>query len=129
MANSRERRLRFARLYSAGRSLRAVRSPVAPKMTMAQGPLWGGPACAGCAICSNASNSFSSCGILLLLRLRGSFRRLLQLNMAPELLAHGAQQLFRETVLLARAEPRVQRGRQHVRRYGFIQRSLNGPAA
>src|SRR6266436_2766004 len=37
MANCLESRLSFARLQSAGMSLRLVRSPVAPKMTMTQG--------------------------------------------------------------------------------------------
>src|ERR1700692_3887947 len=37
MANCLERRLSFARLHSAGMSLRLVRSPVAPKITMTQG--------------------------------------------------------------------------------------------
>src|SRR5271165_271380 len=37
MANCLDRRLSFARLHSAGISLRLVRSPLAPKMTMTQG--------------------------------------------------------------------------------------------
>src|ERR1700730_3210782 len=41
MANCFERRLSFARLESAGMSLRLVRSPVAPKMTITQGDALG----------------------------------------------------------------------------------------
>src|SRR5580692_7907033 len=37
MANSRESRSALARLYSAGMSLRAVKSPPAPKITITQG--------------------------------------------------------------------------------------------
>ena len=60
MANSRESRLLFARLYSAGISLRAVRSPVAPKITMTQGPLGGGAADPPWSVSSRVSSSAKS---------------------------------------------------------------------
>jgi hypothetical protein len=51
-----------------GISLRAVRSPVAPKITITHGPLGGGPGGAPCAVSSCVANSFSNCGMSVVLR-------------------------------------------------------------
>ena len=49
--------------------------------------------------------------------------------MPAEALAHRRQHLFRESVLAARAEAGVERGRQHVGRHRLLDRRHDGPAA
>src|SRR4051794_37819290 len=51
------------------------------------------------------------------------------LDMPAETLAHGGEHLLREGVVLARAEAGVERGREHLRRHGLLDRGHNGPAA
>src|SRR5689334_5429259 len=53
----------------------------------------------------------------------------LGLDVPPESLAHGGKDLLREGVLTARAEARIERGGENVRRNRFLDRGLNGPAA
>ena len=48
---------------------------------------------------------------------------------ATKLLAHGREQFFCKSVILARAKTGVQRGRQHIGRHRFLNGCLNGPAA
>src|ERR1700688_2158234 len=123
-ANSSGRKLAAARLYSAGMSLRLARSPEAPKITSAHGgagwrSAWacaGGCDWAGCDI-----------GSPLLATSPGlAARRALQV--AAELLAHGGEHLLAEGVLLARAEAREQRRREHVGRHRFLERGGDRPA-
>src|SRR5690349_19027369 len=53
----------------------------------------------------------------------------LLLHMPPELPAHRRQQLVLEIRLAARVEALVQRGGQHRRGHGLVDRGLDGPAA
>src|SRR5205823_9818027 len=48
---------------------------------------------------------------------------------ATELLSHRRENFFGESVLLARAETRKQRGGEHVHGHGFIDGCLDGPAS
>ena len=51
------------------------------------------------------------------------------LDVAAETEAHGRQQLLAEGVRLARAEPGVERGGEHVGGNGLLDGRLDGPAA
>src|SRR5271165_4907900 len=64
---------------------------------------------------------FALSSLLLLSRAR--------LYVPAELLPHGRQHLLRESMLLPGPEAHVERRSQHLRRYRFIDRSLNRPAA
>src|SRR5437868_6456181 len=104
-------------------SLRAVRSPVAPKITMMQGLAGFAPR----PVRPNSSFTFRlrTVSVMLLFRSLRSGR----FNVAAELLPHCRQNLFREGVLLARAEADIERRGQHVGRNGFVDSSVDGPAA
>src|SRR5437764_838276 len=104
-------------------SLRPVRSPVAPKITMMQGlaglaPRWLRPK-------RSLMFRFRTVSVILL------FRSLCCrcFYMAAEFLSHRRQDLLRKGVLLTRAEADIERGRQHVRGNGFIDGCVDGPAA
>src|SRR6185437_4611351 len=88
MANSRESRLLLERLYSAGISLRAVRSPVAPKITITHGPVWRG---APVGVRSRVGSSRSMlCGMVVfspIMRLVSSVRFVRQIFVAWRLAA------------------------------------------
>src|SRR3954447_23869208 len=104
-------------------SLRAVRSPVAPKITITQGLAGFAPR----PVRPNSSFTFRlrTVSVILFLRsLRGG-----RFDVAAKLLPHSRQDLFREGVLLARAEADVERRSQHVGRNGFVDSSIDSPAA
>src|SRR5215475_7300615 len=109
-----------ARLVSAGRSLRLVRSPLAPKMIMTHGDaLWG------------TSRSFRF-AILAFRRprpVRSAHRLLLFFHVPAKLEAHGGKDLAGEVVLAARGEALVQRSAQHRRRGGGLDGRKKRPAA
>src|SRR5215467_7654488 len=94
-------------------SLRRVRSPAAPKITMMHGSPGFPITCvlvAGIAsVTAMASISF-------------------QFDVPAELLAHCRQHLLCEGMLLPRAEANKEGCRQHVDRHGFVDRGLDRPA-
>src|SRR5712692_11056731 len=113
-----ESRPPLARLYSAGISLRLVRSPPAPKITMTQGGAgWASPG-----LCASADailvspfsgprparRSHCLCRCAAGVLTAGRF-----FHVPAELLPHRGEDLLREGVLLARAETRVQRLGEH----------------
>src|SRR6185312_5026315 len=131
-----------ARLYRAGTTRRLVRSPVAPKMTMAQGSA--GWACrrggaSATRTVDDIRDRLSSMTLLRglagcraalrLVRLRFRLDRFLAFDMSAEAEAHGREHLFAERVLLPRTESGVQRTREHVGGDGLLDRGLDGPAA
>src|SRR5271154_217058 len=98
MANCLERRPSCARLASAGMSLRLVRSPLAPNMTMTQGEAMG--------LCS-----LLSVGIMQIVLSQAACWRpgallvtVFFLEMAAELKAHGGQNFCGEIIFTARRE-------------------------
>src|SRR6267142_3639566 len=132
IANSCDSMPLFARLYSAGISLRAVRSPLAPKMTMMHGPV-----CRTTVVRSAGDvrlSSFSRGMGWTVSCVDNVFRvdaecLFFQLDVPAKLLAHGAQKLFGKGMVLARAEARIQSRRQHIDGNRRIERGLDRPAA
>src|SRR4051812_313819 len=105
-------------------SLRFVRSPVAPKMTMAQGG-------AGRAFSSSTRSrvSFATGEVMATFPFRSALRRVgRMLDVAAELVAHSGEHLVAEGVLLARAEAVEQRRRENVDGYGFLDGGLHRPS-
>ena len=51
------------------------------------------------------------------------------LDVSAEAQPHGREHLFAEGVLLPRAEPGIERRREHVGRNRFLDRGLDGPPA
>ncbi len=125
-----------------GITRRLVRSPLAPKITMAQGSA--GLACrrggtrsparselfesADCRACVTPRHS-ASLSAPRFFRLWFGINGPAALDVPAEAEAHGRQHLFAEGVLLARAEAGVERRGQHVGRHRFLDRGLDGPAA
>src|SRR5689334_395199 len=107
MANSRESRLLFARLYKAGKSLRAVRSPVAPKITITQGPVWRASPDGGF---SRLGSSCSICCVMFFLPIRRRFLLAALFDVTAKLLSHGREKFFSKSMIPARAEPGIERG-------------------
>src|SRR5450432_3582472 len=109
-------------------SLRLVRSPVTPKITMMQGsatrPTRGlaGVGKASVRAMSVLSSKFVAV-FLRLLRLRFRF------DVSAELLPHGRKNFVGEGMFLARAKTRIQRGCQHFRWNCFFNGSLDGPSS
>ena len=79
-----------------------------------------------CPLCERLGIGKDPCSSRSLGRIRSRFFRF---NMTAKLLAHGRQNLVRETCLLARPEACVERSGQHVGRNGFLDRRHDGPAA
>src|SRR6202035_99354 len=127
MANSRESKSALARLYSAGISLRLVRSPPAPKMTITQGSA--GRAvrlvCGATRVSAWAMNVSSSKKRYA--SLCSFFLGNACFYVSAEFLAHGGEHLLRESVLLSRTEASEKRCRKHIDRDSFIDRRLNRP--
>src|SRR5580704_8519068 len=130
-ANSRDNKSCLARLYSAGISLRLVKSPAAPKITMTQGSP-GRPTRCGCEV---GATAVSSMGCILYQSFQrkslNALRRLLagyRFHMSAELLTHGGKYLLCESMFLARTEAGEQGCRKHVNGDGFVNRRLNRPA-
>src|SRR5258707_12216182 len=96
MANCLERRLSAARLHSAGMSLRLVRSPVAPKITITQGAAIG----FSCTWLMR-DRPFPGQGVLQFAALRRS--RFL-FRVTAELEAHGRQNLGSEVPFASQQE-------------------------
>src|SRR6202042_751761 len=143
-ANSFESKSARARLCSAGISMRAVRSPAAPKMVMMQGslclPKRGGGVAAGCSTAWAMNRVLGNFGVSgkqvleFLDRPAACLRRLFGFgragfDVAAEFLAHGREHFFGECMLLARTETDVERGGQNIRGDGFFQRGLNRPTS
>src|SRR6185312_11584371 len=63
-----------------------------------------------------------------LLRTRVSGTGLGRLDMSAEAEAHGREHLLAERMGLARAEAGIERGGEHLRRDGLLDRRLDGPA-
>src|SRR5260370_6560316 len=104
-ANWGERRLCFAKLHSAGISLRLVRSPLAPKITITQGLAW-------CPCPLKLSVIFVLSGIRfpIPVYLLGA-RRLL--HVAAKLKSHGGKELGRKFVFPTRNKTLKQRCREN----------------
>src|SRR5271170_3515176 len=109
-------------------SLRWVRSPPAPKITITQGSP-GLPT-----VCVVASARLETLISTVLLRPTSSLTspRLIcghrfGLHMPAELLPHGRQNFFGEGMLLARAEPSVKCRRQHFGGHSLVDRSHDRP--
>src|SRR6266404_251053 len=122
ISNSRDSRFAFARLYSAGMSLRRVRSPAAPKITIMQGSAgrpelrcWGRESTSACAIHFSPE--------------LGSFLSDYRFDVSAKLLPHGGENLFRESVFLARPKTYEQCGRENIHRHGFVNRGFDCPSA
>src|ERR1700742_4869829 len=104
-------------------SFRFVRSPVAPKITMAQGG-------AGRAFPSStfSKDSFAT-GVLMatfpFAGLESALGRML--DVAAELVAHRGEHLVAEGVLLARAEAVEERRGENVDGHGFLDGGLHRP--
>src|SRR5215218_1722338 len=121
-ANSSGSLLWEARSYRAGTSLRAVRSPEAPKITMTPGSGTRGSLCSSRRIfCSTCVSAIT--WLLLLLR-RGFFD-----GMAAELAAQGGYDLHGEGVVLAGSEAGEERACYGVRRYVLFYGFENCPAS
>src|SRR6266481_6044425 len=99
MANCLESRLSAARLHSAGMSLRLVRSPVAPKMTITQGAATGFSCTWFITRCPVLGPEILQCAAFC--RSRFLFR------VAAELEAHGRQNLCGEVAFPSRQEALV----------------------
>src|SRR5215210_9365884 len=121
-ANSSGSRLWAARSYRAGTSLRAVKSPEAPKITMIPGSGTRGSLCSSrrtfCRICVSAI-----AGLLLLFGGRFFDR------VSAELAAEGGYDLHGEGVLLAGGEAGEEGARYGVRGYVLVYGFVNGPAS
>src|SRR6266852_8956326 len=121
MANCLERRLSAARLHSAGMSLRLVRSPVAPKITMTQGAATGFSCTWLMRDCPLPGQG--ACQFAALRRSRFLFR------MAAELEAHGRQDLGGKVAFTSRQESLVERFGEHGSGRARFDPGENGPAA
>ena len=126
------------RLISAGISLRRVRSPPAPKMTITHGrPGAAAPRAAARRSMSSSTWLPALVAGVAALPARGCLADAgapptscrLPARVAAELLAHRRQQLVAEGVILARAEAREQRLGQHRHRHRRLDRRLDRPAA
>src|SRR6267378_8626636 len=121
MANCFERRLSAARLHSAGISLRLVRSPVAPKITITQGAAIGFSwtwFMSDCPFPGQGTLAFAA-----LHRSRFLFR------VAAELEAHGRQNLGGEVAFASRQESFVERFGEHGSGCARLDAGENGPPA
>src|SRR5258706_15534696 len=121
MANCFGRRLSWARLHSAGISLRLVRSPVAPKITMTQGAAIGFSW-----TWLMRDRPFPGQGTLAFAALRQS--RFL-FRVAAELEAHGRQNLGGKVAFASRQESLVERFGEHGSGCARLDAGENGPAA
>src|SRR5882757_2744601 len=121
MANCLERRLSAARLHSAGISLRLVRSPVAPKITMTHGAAIGFSW-----TWLMRDRPFPGQGVLQFAALRRS--RFL-FRVAAELEAHGRQNLGGKVAFASRQESLVERFGEHGSGRARLDAGENGPAA
>src|SRR6478609_723470 len=112
----------WARLYSAGRSLRWARSPVAPKIVsvVAGTGSRSRPSIRGLSPIALGSGLTSTAisGLLDLLH-----------RVAAELVAQGGEHAGRVVAFLARVEAREQRGRQRRRRDRHVDAVVHHPAA
>src|SRR6266436_9420851 len=121
MANCLESRLSAARLHSAGMSLRLVRSPVAPKITITQGAAIGFSwtwFMSDCPFPGQGTRAFAA-----LRRSRFLFR------VAAKLEAHGRQNLGSEVAFASRQESFVKRFGEHGSGRARLDAGENGPAA
>src|SRR6185312_17343811 len=98
----------------AGISHRAVRSPEAPKITKQHGFAWR----------TARASRLSAMGFSLRIG-AGDFR----LDMTAEALAHRREQPQREAFRIARAETRIERGREYIRRHRLLDRRVDRPAS
>src|SRR5258706_1489370 len=121
MANCLERRLSAARLHSAGMSLRLVRSPVAPKITITQGAAIG----FSCTWLMR-DRPFPGQGAFQFAALRRS--RFL-FRVAAELEAHSRQDLGSKVAFASRQESLVERFGEHGSGRARFDPGENGPAA
>src|SRR5712675_2132201 len=121
MANCLESRLSAARLHSAGISLRLVRSPVAPKITITQGAAIGFSW-----TWLMIDRPFLGQGAFQFAALRRS--RFL-FRVAAELEAHGRQNLGGKVAFASRQESLVERFGEHGSRRARLDAGENGPAA
>src|SRR6266576_3189008 len=113
---------RKASEYSAGKSLRCVRSPDAPKMTRMQG--------SGVRRSCSPSSSGFSCVVATLTGVVAGLRALERTDrVAAELLAQRGRDLGRELDLVARLEAREERRRDHRDRDVLVDRFVDRPAA
>src|SRR5260370_9373382 len=104
-ANWGERRLCFAKLHSAGISLRLVRSPLAPKITITQGLAW-----CPCPLKLSVIFVLSDIRFPIPVHLLGA-RRLL--HVAAKLKSHGGKELGRKFVFPTRNKTLKQRCREN----------------
>src|SRR6266436_307750 len=120
IANCLESRLSAARLESAGMSLRLVRSPVAPKMTMTQGEATG-----------FAFERFMRvpCNEFNAPRLRSIPGSGLLFRVTAELKTHGRQQLGGEFAFTSRRETFIERFGKHGSGGAGLDAGDNRPAA
>src|SRR5260370_36744384 len=121
MANGLERRLSAARLHSAGISLRLVRSPVAPKITITQGAAIGFSW-----TWLMRDRPFPGQGAFQFAALRRS--RFL-FRVAAELKAHGRQNLGGKVAFASRQESLVERFGEHGSGRARLDAGGHGPAA
>src|SRR5215210_2583841 len=123
-ANSSGSRRWAARSYRAGTSLREVRSPEAPKITMTPGSGTRGSLCSSlrtfCRICVSAI--LGSCLLLVL-------RRCLLDRVSPELAAQGGDDLHGEGVVLTGGEAGEEGACYCVGGHGLMYGFEDGPAA
>src|SRR5487761_60580 len=127
----------FAKLYSAGKSFRFVRSPPTPKITITHGPA-ARPACPPPALTFTAVTLASLLLRMLqnprfppfdILAFRGELFSGGAFDVAAELKSHRRKKLRGEFVFSARTEPFVERRAQHRRRRRFVNCRLNCPAS
>src|SRR5262249_12615029 len=102
-----------------GTSSRLARSPVAPKITIAQG---------GASGALSSSTAFRALGWFFCSGTATPLSLLGFLDVAAELVAHGRKQPVRKVRISARAEALVERRRQHVSRHTLVDGGLDGPA-
>src|SRR5215204_6991057 len=121
-ANSSGSRLWAARSYRAGTSLRAVKSPEAPKITMTPGSGTRGSLCSSRKTFCKTCVSVIVC--LLLLLGSGFFDRV-----SAEFAAQGGYDLHGERVFLAGGEAGEERACDGVHGYVFVYGFEDGPAA
>src|SRR3981081_3917112 len=121
MANCLESRLSAARLHRAGISLRLVRSPVAPKITITHGAATG-DSCTWF-LSHRPCQGQGTLAFAALRRSRFLFR------VAAELEAHGRQNLGSEVAFASRQESLVERFGEHRRGCARLDAGENGPAA
>src|ERR1700740_1867062 len=110
-------------------SLRLVRSPEAPKRTSTHGGAGWGSAWASSWGCEGAGSDMGSPLAGFAVGVRGGGKRRGRdsaarrpFDVAAELLAHGGEHLLAEGVLLAGAEAREERRREHVGRHRLLER-------